>query len=222
MSLFRQLRSRGFLFVSSLIFLFAIAVGAIPVSTASGDDKKSVDPWPSSQTLEPAQLAKMLTDKYSSVPTVVFVGFRSLYVGGHVPDAAFHGTSSTEQGLAELRAWAATVPRSTDLVIYCGCCPFDKCPNIRPAYTAMSSMGFKKLRVLAIPTSFAVDWAGKPNHALLVFDVAWSAGRKVSLATRSGRFFEERTPQERREDTPVSSGATRAVGARSARSRAKR
>src|SRR2546430_10801412 len=73
----------------------------------------------------------MLTDKYLSVPTVVFVGFRSLYVGGHVPGAAFHGTASTDQGLAELQAWAAIVPRSTDLVIYCGCCPFDKCPNIR-------------------------------------------------------------------------------------------
>ena len=161
MSLFRPLRSPSFVFVSSLVLLLAIAVGSFPVSTARGDEKKSVDPWPGAQTLEPAQLAKMLTDKYSSVPTVVFVGFRSLYVGGHVPGAAFHGTASTEQGLAELQAWAATVPRSSDLVIYCGCCPFDKCPNIRPAYTAMSSLGFKKLRVLAIPTSFAVDWAGK-------------------------------------------------------------
>ena len=161
MSLFRELRSPSCVLVSSLIFLFAIAVGSFPVNSASGDERKSVDPWPSSQTLEPAKLAKMLTDKYLSVPTVVFVGFRSLYVGGHVPGAAFHGTASTDQGLAELQAWAATVPRSTDLVIYCGCCPFDKCPNIRPAYTAMSSMGLKKLRVLTIPTSFAVDWAGK-------------------------------------------------------------
>jgi len=111
--------------------------------------------------LQPAQLAKELTDKSSSLPTVLFVGFRSLYVGGHVPDAAFHGTASTEQGLAELKAWAATLPRSADLVIYCGCCPFDKCPNIRPAYNALRSMGLKKLRVLVIPTSFATDWAGK-------------------------------------------------------------
>ena len=111
--------------------------------------------------LQPAQLAKELTDKSSSLPTVLFVGFRSLYVGGHVPDAAFHGTASTEQGVAELKAWAATLPRSADLVIYCGCCPFDKCPNIRPAYNALRSMGLKKLRVLVIPTSFATDWAGK-------------------------------------------------------------
>lgn len=160
MSFFRQLRSPSFVSVS-LIVLLAIAVSSSPVSTASADDKKSVDPWPSSQTMEPGQLAKMLTDKYSSVPTVVFVGFRSLYVGGHVPDAAFHGTASSESGLAELKTWAATLPRSTDLVIYCGCCPFDKCPNVRPAYTALAGMGFKKLRVLDLPTSFAVDWAGK-------------------------------------------------------------
>lgn len=161
MSLFRQLRSPGLVFGSLLIFLFALAVSSFPLNTAGGDEKKSTDPWPGSQTLQPALLAKMLTDKYLSVPTVVFVGFRSLYVGGHVPDSSFHGSASTEHGLAELKAWAATLPRSTDLVIYCGCCPFDKCPNIRPAYTALSGMGFKKLRVLVIPTSFATDWADK-------------------------------------------------------------
>ena len=148
-------------FCFSLTMLFALALAAVPVRTIQGDERKSADPWPSSQTMQPSQLAKMLTDKYLSVPTVVFVGFRSLYVGGHVSDASFHGTASTEQGLAELKAWAAALPHSTDLVIYCGCCPFDKCPNIRPAYTALTNMGFKKLRVLVVPTSFAVDWADK-------------------------------------------------------------
>ena len=111
--------------------------------------------------MEPAQLAKMLTDKYLSVPKVVFVGFRSLYAGGHVPDAVFHGTAANEQGLGELKSWAAQLSRSSDLVIYCGCCPMDKCPNLRPAYTALSNMGFKNVRVLLLPTSFAVDWADK-------------------------------------------------------------
>ena len=126
-----------------------------------GQEKKTTDPWPSSETMQPAVLSKILTDKYSSVPTVVYVGFRSLYAGGHVPDASFHGTASTEHGLAELKAWAASLPRSTELVVYCGCCPMDKCPNIRPAYIALSSMGFTKVRVLVLPTSFAVDWADK-------------------------------------------------------------
>lgn len=161
MALFRQLRSFCLVFSSSLIFVFGLGICAFPLKTANGDDRKSADSWPSSQTIQPAQLAKMLTDKYSSMPTVVFVGFRSLYVGGHVPDAGFHGTASTEQGLAELKTWASTVPRSTELVIYCGCCPFDKCPNVHPAYAALSSLGFKKVRVLVLPTSFVVDWADK-------------------------------------------------------------
>jgi thiosulfate/3-mercaptopyruvate sulfurtransferase len=151
--------------VSLVIFLlpllFALAIVFLPPSSIQGQEKKQADPWLDSETLQPADLAKMLTDKFPSLPTFVFVGFRSLYVGGHIPDAAFRGTASTGQGLAELKSWAASLPRSTDLVIYCGCCPFDKCPNIRPAYSALHSMGFKKLRVLVLPKSFAADWADK-------------------------------------------------------------
>jgi thiosulfate/3-mercaptopyruvate sulfurtransferase len=157
----RMISSRTSLTISLLTFLLAVGLVSFHSPPSQGQEKKAADPWASSETMQPAQLAKMLTDKYVSVPTVVFVGFRSLYAGGHVPDAPFHGTASTEQGLAELKAWADSLPRSTEIVIYCGCCPMDKCPNIRPAYTALSALGFKKLRVLVIPTSFALDWADK-------------------------------------------------------------
>lgn len=157
----RTISCRTSLVFSLLTFLLALAMVSLPAPAVHGQEKKTPDPWPSSETMEPAVLSKMLTDKYVSIPTVVFVGFRSLYAGGHVPEASFHGTASSEQGLAELKAWAASLPRSAELVIYCGCCPMDKCPNIRPAYSALSGMGFKKVRVLILPTSFAVDWAEK-------------------------------------------------------------
>lgn len=157
----RTISNRTSLVISLLTFLLALALVSLPLPAIYGQEKKAAESWPSSETMQPAQLAKMLTDKYVSLPNVVFIGFRSLYAGGHVPDASFRGTASTEQGLAELKKWAASLPRSTELVIYCGCCPMDKCPNIRPAYTALSALGFKKLRVLVLPTSFAVDWADK-------------------------------------------------------------
>jgi thiosulfate/3-mercaptopyruvate sulfurtransferase len=157
----RLRRSFGFLAAISPIFLFALATASLPLPAIHGDEKKPGDPLPNSHILRPADLAKELTDKSLPLPTVVYVGFRSLYVGGHIPQASFHGTAFTKPGLAELKAWAATLPRSTDLVIYCGCCPFDKCPNIHPAYTALSSLGFKKLRVLVLPTNFATDWVDK-------------------------------------------------------------
>lgn len=157
----RTTLSRTLQTVALLTFLLALALLSLTSPAIHSQEKKTADPWASSEAMQPAQLSKMLTDKYVSLPTVVFVGFRSLYAGGHVPDASFHGTASTEQGLAELKTWAASLSRSTELVIYCGCCPMEKCPNIRPAYTALSSMGFKRLRVLVLPTSFAVDWADK-------------------------------------------------------------
>jgi thiosulfate/3-mercaptopyruvate sulfurtransferase len=146
---------------SSLVFLFALAIVSLPMRSVRGDEQKPADPWPASQTVQPADLARELAEKNETPPTVVYVGFHTLFAGGHIPRASFHGSASTEQGLAELKKWAESLPRSTNLVIYCGCCPFDHCPNIRPAYVALNSMGFKKLRVLVLPTNFATDWAGK-------------------------------------------------------------
>ena len=146
---------------SALTVLFAVSATLISVPAIQGDEKQSSDPWTSAQILKPADLALELADKNGTPPTFVYVGFRTLFAGGHIPGATFHGSASTEQGLADLKNWADALPRSTNLVIYCGCCPFEKCPNIRPAFTALDKMGFKKTRVLVLPTSFAADWVEK-------------------------------------------------------------
>jgi len=151
----------------AVVFSLALTIaGVLSVSFSSaggirGDEKKSSDPWHSSQTLLPADLAGELAEKNGTPPAIVYVGFRTLFAGGHISGASFHGTASSEQGLGEIKKWADGLPRSTNLVIYCGCCPFEKCPNVRPAFTALSGMGFKKLRVLILPTNLATDWVGK-------------------------------------------------------------
>jgi thiosulfate/3-mercaptopyruvate sulfurtransferase len=117
-------------------------------------------PWSATQTVQPADLIKELADT-SSAPTVLYVGFQRLYTAGHIKGAQFHGSGGSAEGLAQLKSWAAALPRSTNLVIYCGCCPLERCPNLRPAFTALHEMGFTKLRALMLPTSFAEDWAAK-------------------------------------------------------------
>jgi thiosulfate/3-mercaptopyruvate sulfurtransferase len=151
----------AFLFTSTLLILGALSAILLSPDGIRGDEKKSSDPWPSSQTLQAADLTGELAGKNGTPPTVVYVGFRTLFAGGHIAGASFNGTASSEQGLAELRKLADHLPRSTNLVLYCGCCPFEKCPNIRPAFAALRGMGFKKLRVLVLPTSFATDWVDK-------------------------------------------------------------
>ena len=122
--------------------------------------RAATDPWNSSQTVQPADLLKELNDS-KSAPTIVFVGFNRLYTAGHILGAQNHGMAGNEAGLQELKAWASSLPRSTKLVIYCGCCPMDRCPNLRPAFTALHDLGFTRVRVLLLPTDFAVDWADK-------------------------------------------------------------
>ncbi|MGB7437211.1 MAG: hypothetical protein WBR26_27915 [Candidatus Acidiferrum sp.] len=122
--------------------------------------QNSPDPWTAAQTVQPPDLAKELANS-KSPPTVLFVGFQRLYGAGHIKGAQYHGSGGNDAGLAEIKQWATTLPRSTKLVIYCGCCPMDRCPNLRPAFTALHDMGFTNLRALILPTSFAVDWAEK-------------------------------------------------------------
>ena len=157
----RLIRNYAFLLSSALLALGALSVFLLSPGNTRGDEKKFADPWASSQILEPGALAGELTRKDGIPPTVVYVGFHTLFRGGHIAGASFGGTASTEPGLAALRKGADSLPRSTSLVIYCGCCPFDKCPNIRPAYTTFHTMGFKKLRVLVLPVNFATDWVEK-------------------------------------------------------------
>ena len=124
------------------------------------------DPWTPSQTVQAADLAQELQQEKDPYPTVIHVGVKALYEGAHIPGAVFYGPGSTEQGLAELEKFAETLPKNADLVLYCGCCPLEKCPNLRPAFTALKAGGFARLRVLLLPRSFNADWVEKgfPVH----------------------------------------------------------
>lgn len=141
--------------VAALLVMASLIALSSPVSIQADSD-----PWTKTQTVQPADLAKELGNS-KNAPTVVFVGFKRLYSAGHIKGAQFHGAAGSNEGLKELTAWATGLPRSTNLVIYCGCCPMERCPNIRPAFKALQGLGFKNLRLLLLPQDFAADWAGK-------------------------------------------------------------
>jgi len=149
-------RSRKF---SPLSLLLALAV-MLSFALLCLAQNSSSDLWEKSQTVQPTELARELNDG-NKAPLVVFVGFQRLFTAGHIHGAQFHGSGGSAEGLAQLKTWAATLPRTSNVVLYCGCCPMEKCPNIRPAFTAFRELGFKNLRVLLLPNDFAADWADK-------------------------------------------------------------
>lgn len=122
-------------------------------------------PWPPERAVSSADLAAQLTAPEVQRPRVAHVGPKRLFQSGHVPGAAYVGEAGERDGLAALERWLSPLPRDANVVVYCGCCPYKNCPNIRPAYDKAVAMGFTRVRVLDLPTTFKADWA---DHGLPV------------------------------------------------------
>lgn len=154
-----RLRQRN---LAALALILAVLTLAVMFSAHA----KEEDPWMAEQIVQPAQLVAELQQGGGPHPTVIYVGFKTLYAGAHIPGAVYHGPGSTEQGISDLKKFAATLPREADVVLYCGCCPLEKCPNLRPAFHALKEIGISRLRVLILPNSFNTDWVqkGYPTH----------------------------------------------------------
>jgi thiosulfate/3-mercaptopyruvate sulfurtransferase len=114
------------------------------------------DPWPARDLLQPADLAAMKPQ-----PAIFYVGFPVLYRAAHIPGAVLAGPGSKPEGLELWTKALRPLPRNREIVLYCGCCPFQKCPNIRPAYQAAAGLGFSHIRVLVIETNLHTDWIAK-------------------------------------------------------------
>ncbi|HUY14505.1 MAG TPA: rhodanese-like domain-containing protein [Terriglobia bacterium] len=151
--------------ISSALFAIPLALGlglfAVHAGLGWPASRPQANPWKSSQVVEPAQLAKMVSGGSDGKPVVVCVGFDFLFKGAHVPGAQFAGPASEAAGMAALKKWAASIPRNREVILYCGCCPLPQCPNARPAFKALTAMGFKDLKVLDLPDNFQKNWVGK-------------------------------------------------------------
>lgn len=130
------------------------------------------DPWAKTQLILPRELARLLSHPGSKKPLVVYVGFEFLYKGAHIAGAQYIAPGREAKGIEALKTWARGIPHHSDIVLYCGCCPFKECPNIRPAFQALRELGFTRLKVLYLEESFAKDWMEKG------FPVEKSVGKK--------------------------------------------
>ncbi|MBS1871925.1 MAG: rhodanese-like domain-containing protein [Acidobacteria bacterium] len=113
-----------------------------------------------SDLMQPAALAAVLKGS-GPKPAVVFVGFPVLYRSTRIPGALLAGPGARSLGIEELKRTVAKLPKDKEIVLYCGCCPFGNCPNVRPALEAMKAMGYTKVKVLEIRENLSSDWVSK-------------------------------------------------------------
>lgn len=115
---------------------------------------------PGTHQINPEDLVKILQSSKEK-PLIIHVGFRVLYRQAHIPAAEYVGPASTEAGLQQLRKRVQPIPRSTFIVLYCGCCPWIHCPNVKGADDALQAMGFTNVKVLYLADNFGTDWVDK-------------------------------------------------------------
>ena len=51
----------------------------------------------------------------------------------------------------------ASVSKTKFIVLYCGCCPWDRCPNLGPAYKQLHDAGFSNVNVLYLANNLGTN-----------------------------------------------------------------
>jgi thiosulfate/3-mercaptopyruvate sulfurtransferase len=109
------------------------------------------------EIVQPKEVAARLA-AHGAKPVMIMVGPNFLYRQNHIPGSIFGGQGSKPEGLEILKAAAAKLSKDSEIVLYCGCCPWEKCPNLNPAVAMLKEMGFAKVKAMMVPDTFKKDW----------------------------------------------------------------
>ena len=136
---------------------FAAILLSLLISSHASGQASSI---PTSRLIHPEDLLKVLQTGKEK-PLILQVGPHILFAQAHIVGSEYVGAASTEAGLNQLRKRVESVPRSQFIVLYCGCCPWSHCPNVKPAHDALTAMGFTNVKVLYLSDNFGTNWVDK-------------------------------------------------------------
>lgn len=108
--------------------------------------------WTSKQLIQPADLAEKITAN-KDLPIIFSVG-----PGATIPHSIDIGMGKEKENMDKLKKELSALPKETKVVVYCGCCPFEHCPNVRPAIDALKEMKFTNFQLLNLPHNIKTDW----------------------------------------------------------------
>ncbi len=153
--------SEGTAVIAALV-MFCLTLQPSQAATQwAGPPPASAFTIPTAQLIQPRDLNRLLRTRGVERPLILQVGSRLMFAQAHIFGAEYAGAGSQAEGVAQLRARVASLPRATFIVIYCGCCPWNRCPNVGPAYSLLHDMGFTHVKVLYLPENFGDDWVNK-------------------------------------------------------------
>jgi rhodanese-related sulfurtransferase len=141
-------------YAKSAAFFATLAI----LSIAAAAQTTSIPP---TRLINPEDLVKLLQSSGKDKPLMIQVGSHVLFSQAHIPGSEYIGPASSESGLQQLRKRVESLPRTKFIVLYCGCCPWSHCPNVKPADDALRALGFTNVKVLFIAENFGTNWVDK-------------------------------------------------------------
>jgi thiosulfate/3-mercaptopyruvate sulfurtransferase len=111
------------------------------------------EPWTSKDLLDPAALVSLMGSEPAQKPVIYNIGPMS-----NIKGAITIGSTANKAGIEKLTKALASVPKNKMVVIYCGCCPFRSCPNIRPAFSLLKEKGYTNIKLLNLKQNLKTDW----------------------------------------------------------------
>jgi len=121
---------------------------------------------PQDQLMQPDQLVRVLKSSEKEKPVILQVGSRVMFSQAHILGSEYAGPASTQSGIQSLEDTVAALPKNRHIILYCGCCPWNRCPNVGPAYKRLRELGFTRVQVLYIANNFGDDWVNKGYPAV--------------------------------------------------------
>jgi len=116
---------------------------------------------PKTQLIQADELSRLLQVQGGTKPLVLQVGSHLLFAEAHIVGSEYAGPGSQPAGLKLLQDRVSPLPRSTFIVLYCGCCPWERCPNLGPAFKLVHDLGFVNVKALYLADNFGTGWADK-------------------------------------------------------------
>lgn len=116
---------------------------------------------PNAQLMQPEELNRLLRSSGGDKPLILQVGSHMMFAQSHIPGSQYAGPGSQAEGIQQLRGRVASLPHNRFIVLYCGCCPWNRCPNVGPAYKLLHDLGFTRVKVLYLASNFGDDWVSK-------------------------------------------------------------
>jgi len=136
-----------------IVLFFTLATSVFADNTFTIQSQS--DPWTPQQLLAPADLAKVLDNPKEPQPVIFSIGLQAIIKG------SIDIGPMTPKNLNTLKEQLGKLPMHTQIVVYCGCCPFSNCPNVRPAMKLLKEMQFTNYKLLNLPKNVKVDWIDK-------------------------------------------------------------